>query len=367
MKKILLCTIVDYNNYGNRLQNYSMQEILKKLGYEVETLRNKHFPSSRKRKLILLLKNKSFSYFFGLLKNKIFSKDQKSGKDILFSKRQENIKCFTKKYIKETDYSIYSDQGNLIPVDDYDFFVVGSDQVWNPEHRYGSQIDFLRFAPAEKRVAYSPSIGLDQLPLKYEGKYKKWISEIPMVSIREDAGAKIVKELTNRKVPVLLDPTMLLGKEEWKTIFKPSSGKPSGNYLATYFLEGLNKTQLEFVNRVSRKNDLEIVHLLNYDYPEHYTVDPGSFIDYINSSELLLTDSFHGVVFSIIFNKPFVVFRRGNMNSRIDTILNRFSLLNRQADLLDFKDLFNINFTDVQAVLKIEQDRSIAFLKDALN
>lgn len=112
---------------------------------------------------------------------------------------------------------------------------MGSDQVWNPEHRYGSQIDFLRFAPAEKRVAYSPSIGLDQLPLKYEGKYKKWISEIPMVSIREDAGAKIVKELTNRKVPVLLDPTMLLGKEEWKTIFKPSSGKPSGNYLATYF------------------------------------------------------------------------------------------------------------------------------------
>lgn len=107
--------------------------------------------------------------------------------------------------------------------------------------------------------------------------------------------------------------------------------------------------------------------MLNYDYPEHYTVDPGSFIDYINSSELLLTDSFHGVVFSIIFNKPFVVFRRGNMNSRIDTILNRFSLLNRQADLLDFKDLFNINFTDVQAVLKIEQDRSIAFLKDALN
>ena len=192
----------------------------------------------------------------------------------------------------------------------FDYFIVGSDQVWNPIYRKGSPIDFLTFAPQNKRVAYAPSFGIAEIPDKYISQYTKWLSEFNHLSVREDAGADIIKNLTSREASVLVDPTVMLTKDEWLSIAKPHKLKPNTPFLLTYFLGEVPKEVKGLISKLSTKYKLEVVNLGSYEQIERYAADPSEFIDYINSANIFLTDSFHGAVFSIILEKQFIVFNR---------------------------------------------------------
>ena len=151
----------------------------------------------------------------------------------------------------------------------YDCFVCGSDQVWNPNTACSAY--FLQFAPEHKRIAFAPSFGIGELPESVKPVYQKWLSEIPQLSVREERGAEIIKELTGRDVPVLPDPTLCLPREEWEKIERrPAFAE--GAYVLTYFLGNETNKYRNYIEAYARKNGLRIIELLDMKEEEKFRV-----------------------------------------------------------------------------------------------
>jgi hypothetical protein len=286
--------------------------------------------------------------------------------------RIQSFKQFTNKYILETPYIITSDNIPSDLAEQFDIFIVGSDQVWNPHFRMGSSIDFLTFAPEYKRVAYSASFGISTLPTVFIKNYRQWLSCMAHISVREDAGTKIIKELTGRDVPVIVDPTLMLTKEKWMAISKTPMYKPKKPYLLTYFLGNVSPEDKKKINSIANEKRLEIIHLAEIEDARRYSADPSEFLGYINSSKVFLTDSFHGVIFSIIFEKPFIVFNRlgkyPSMNSRIDTLLSKFKLEDRKWENIKTENnIFDIDFSHIPPIIEAERNKALNYLKSALD
>ncbi len=364
-KKIGIITLCGYHNYGNRLQNYALQSVLEKLGFTVWTIKN--ITVQKKSSLIeRIARNR------GNLLNLFVAKYQNRKIKKLKNERTQRFVQFSKQYINETDYTISE---LSIPDDlseNFDFFVTGSDQVWNPNLNRGSFVEFLQFAPSEKRVSYSASFGVSKIPEHVKADFRERINQMAYISVREEAGAKIVNELTERDAEVLVDPTMLLNKEEWFSIAMTPTFKPKSNYLLTYFLGDGSNEYREWINHISKTFDLEVINLLNPNAKDAYLTDPGEFIDLINDAALVCTDSFHGSVFSILMNTNFMVFDRiekkeATMGSRIDTLLKMFGL-NARKWHKNIKDdeVFNTSFSHVDEILSIERNKAMNYLKKAL-
>lgn len=375
MKKVAIVTLIGYFNYGNRLQNYATQETIRGLGYDVETIiynRALDRPKESSHQILI----RKFVTFRKLLQKGDYEPIKKKLTNRLYKsmiqERDRSFRLFTQSYIHETDFRI-TDQyipNNLS--ERYDFFVTGSDQVWNPAFA-GSPIYFLTFAPAYKRIAYAASFGVSNLPENCLENYRKWISEIPYLSVREQAGADIIKELTGRDAVVLVDPTLMLSKSKWLSISKSGAHKPSKPYLLTYFLGPIADDVKHKIKDVAFRKKLEVVHLASFGDKRRYTADPAEFLDYINSAEIVFTDSFHGTVFSMLFEKPFVVCDRISsiaMHSRIDTILSKFKLESRRWQNIKTQQeghFFEADFSHVPPILELERKKAIDFLKVALS
>ena len=209
------------------------------------------------------------------------------------------------------------------------YFIAGSDQVWNPLFQ-GRDVDFLTFAPPEKRLSFAASIGVDEIPDGQLARYGQLLREMKYLSVREQRAVEIIKELTGRDADLTLDPTLLLEPEEWDKVVKKPGLELDEHYICTYFL---GETP-EAVQQFAREKGLRIYALNSQESPELFTLDPGEFLYMIKSAAYVLTDSFHAVAFSIKFHKEFYVFCRKqantrNMFSRIETITKRFGLGNR--------------------------------------
>jgi len=377
MKKIGIITITDYLNYGNRLQNFATQEILKSHGFEVESILNE-FPNdeteSRSSFNIDRIKN-AFKLSPRTLINKIFEKiDNKinSKKYFLAKKAKEkSFRSFSKKHLIETAFTISdknlpSNLGEL-----YDYFIVGSDQIWNPKIRFGSSIDFLTFAKKNKRIALAPSFGVSSIPEIYESKYAIWLAEMAHLSVREQAGADIIKKLTGLDCPIHIDPTLMLTKEKWLSISENGRNKPTEKYLLTYFIGAVSKKRKKNIREIAYKYNLEIVHLASLKDINRYDASPSEFIDYINSSTIVCTDSFHAIIFSMQMEKPFVVFDREGksapMSSRIDTLLSKFNFESRKyLNLKTTCNYIEIDYSGLNKILIIERNKVLDYLKTAL-
>ncbi|MCD2346255.1 polysaccharide pyruvyl transferase family protein [Clostridium guangxiense] len=192
MDKAAIITINDYNNYGNRLQNYATQEVLKAMGLSVKTIitdveSEEHISQSKKSLVTKLfkLKNMPTKIVCKKIKDKVWYKIHKGHIEDSIKKRLEDFKEFTKNNICETNYHVSQSNISKALADEFDYFIVGSDQVWNPIFRYGSSIDFLTFAPPYKRIAYAPSFGIDEIPSKYVENYSRWLLEIHRLSVKD--------------------------------------------------------------------------------------------------------------------------------------------------------------------------------------
>jgi hypothetical protein len=365
LRRIAILTLNGYKNYGNRLQNYALQQVIKKYGFEVETLIVGKSENNLSKKT-LNHKGLSLLMIKKIIKNQMKKMNKKS-EEI----REQKFREFTLQYIKETGINI--SKNNLInSIDEhYDYFVVGSDQVWNPIFPEMSEVYFLTFASSHKRIAYAPSFGISKLPNEHKEDFSKWLSGMTHISVREDAGAEIVKDLIGIEVPVLVDPTLLLTKNEWLSISKEPKDKSRKRYLLTYFLGGIPKEFGEQINDIANKNKLEIINLGDIREKDTYETGPSEFIDYINECSLLCTDSFHGAVFSIILEKPFIVYEREGsvqMYSRIDTLLNKFELSDRKSDNIDInQNVLAMDYSHVTSILEKERKLSSNYLKNALN
>jgi len=375
-KKVGIITLHGYENYGNKLQNYALQEIIKELGYEAHTLiitdTKRKSSGNKYLRTIKANINKPINVICKNIIDKIDKKLYYIRHKNIINQRIRIFKEFSKMYLNEQFYSNL--QSDLKKINkNYDYFITGSDQVWNPLYLHKLPLYFLTFTDKKRRIAYAPSFGRDNIPDKYKEDYIKWISEIEFLSIREILGAGMIKELTNKNAPVLLDPTLLLSKDRWLNISKVANNKPKDKYLLTYFLGGMTKEIKKNVNNIAKKYNFQIVHLANINEKNSFLTNPCEFIDFVNSSSLFFTDSFHGVVFSILLEKPFVVYKRitksFSMYSRIETLLDMFQLKSRESHNIsnNKEELFNIDYSHIQPILEIERNEAINYLKKALN
>ena len=363
-KKLGLLTLNGYDNYGNRLQNYALERTIERLGFEVETI----LVSRRSTDTFL---QRLFRCTIKEAMNKILIRIRLHKNREHIGNRTDRFIQFSNKYLHETSFSLtlQSEVNNLD--DKYDCFVVGSDQVWNPHNLHGTTFFFLTFAEKHKRVAYAASFGISDLPDKYIEQYKTWLDGMNRISVREYEGAKIVEKITGKKPMVLLDPTLLLDKSDWLRISEPSMSKPKKDYLLTYFLGAIPPVIESEIQQIAKNNNLQVVRLADLRDLVNYTCGPSEFIDYMNDCKLFLTDSFHGTVFSILFEKPFFVFERAgsiSMYSRISTLLRLFHLEDRATKSIEKRtDMFHIDYSSVPLILEAERNRAFDYLKEAIS
>ena len=223
MKKAGIITIIDNNNCGNRLQNYALQEVLKKYLDEVYTLKNETFFNWNPKyyKGLLRFIKKRIKYF--IKGNRVF---KEFNKRIQFSNRYVTIK--SKNISKQ-----------------YDYFVAGSDQIWKPTRKRLSKIDLLGFAEPQKRISYAASFGLSKIDEKYYKTLQEELPKFKAISIREEAGTQIIREATGiENVSVVLDPTLLLNKNTWESVERKPTNFNETKYIFTYFLGDENTEAL---------------------------------------------------------------------------------------------------------------------------
>ncbi len=198
---------------------------------------------------------------------------------------------------------------------------------------------------------------------------KPWLSDMKAISVREDSGAQIVKDVAGRDAEVLLDPTLLLSKQKWLEIAKVSQ-KPNGEYILTYFLGKKPKEAVQLISRISRDTKLPVINIADLKDKQAYQTGPAEFVDYINSAAAVFTDSFHGVAFSILLETPFVVYERigsPSMYFRIETLLCKLGLTNREArNLKEARDIFDVDIIMSFQVLHREREKARNFLKTNL-
>lgn len=361
--KIGISTIIDFNNYGNRLQNYASQQVIKSFGLVPETL-----PKVVSNKI----KDKVSSLFFLPF---VFLYDKSSKKDIVKLNqklREKKFRDFTNTYINSSKNYVESYEGLKRIAINCDLVITGSDQVWNYNFRPNLDIDFLLFVSKEKRISYAASFGVSEIPIEYQKKYIRYLNNMNYLSVREHAGQRIIKDLTGREAEVLIDPTMMLNKDEWLQIASKPKCAPNKKYLLTYVLGNQTEEFKDFVTQLAKERDLEVLNLLNPHDKDIHCVDPSEFVYLINHADVMITDSFHGAVFSILMETPFVIFERQDshvsMNSRIDTLVSTFKMESRlSSHIKTVEDVYNINFNHVDEILKYEREKAIRYLKNAFS
>ena len=230
MKKIGIITVPDYDNYGNRLQNFAVKEFFSQMGYAVDTLElnDVEFSKYRIRKIKLSLKKfrlRPIVYMFEFL----------NGKSAKVS-RYRKFECFTEKHLN-VKYYPNGKQKKLKKISDkYDYIVLGSDQIWHPTVMTTPNLFFATFAEPEKVLFFAPSFGLDSLSDVYAQKVRSGLLNKNNITVREDSGRKIINELVGKEATVLPDPTLCISVDSWKKLtfqFNYSQNKP---YILEYLL-----------------------------------------------------------------------------------------------------------------------------------
>ena len=262
----------------------------------------------------------------------------------------------------------------------YDCLICGSDQVWNPLI-HANRNDpgfFLRFGNEDcKRIAYAPSFGVSVLPNEAKADLRTLTDSFNALSVREKSGSEIMREVCGREVPVVLDPTMMADTSIWDTIDKMPPDIPK-DYLLVYRF-GKMEYMEEQIQHIARELNLPVleipVSIESYGKGTKllFGVGPEEFITLIRNARVVLTDSFHATVFSVLNHTQFYTFLRqgrnekNNMNSRMENLLE---MLNLQERLIypdsEIVSLSKVKYENADVVLEQRRIESQKFLKDAL-
>ncbi len=353
MKKVGIMTLHIGDNYGALLQCYALRHILNTLpDVQAEIINfdpGREFP-------VYADKEVQRKYLYKLKKFQKFNKNYNGVSD-------ESFKDMN-------DPSVMQ----------YDYYITGSDQVWNTSFVFANKAYFLDFVPAHaKKIAYAPSIGI---PVSSPKLRKEWfqtyIPSFEHLSLREMSYEKFINQFTNKKVYSVVDPTLLLTVEDYNLLCDKMD-YPDGDYLVLYFLKHDNSAPLliDFANMLSRKFDLKVIYsfakvpnaVFKAESDTFYYSDPSEFVQLIRHAKLVVTNSFHGTIFSILYHVPFYTYLVESMASRIKDLLDSVGLEDRivygYKRLTD--DMLEVDFEKVDSILAEKRKYSIDFLKNALD
>ena len=369
--KIGILSLVLHTNYGGILQSYALQTVLERLGHEVYVFnREQQYDKTR------------WKYIPKRFVKRIIGRDVVIFQEARYKKEApmicQHIWNFRKKYIHEYIIKSFDDIKKM----NLDAIIVGSDQVWRPcyfksQWNVGIENAFLSFTRDWniKRVAYAASFGVNDW--EFSDQETQLVAEaaklFSAISVREDSGIQMLKEKLNLDSIQVLDPTLLLSRDDYvKLIEKAEIGKSSGNLL-TYILNPSSK-KTTFINEVAKAKGLIPFSVNNSNVKQTAPVEQRimppieKWLQGFNDAKLVITDSFHACVFSIIFNKPFIVFgnhERGN--ARFESLLNMFDLKDRLANIGDdISSLGEIDYSVVDKIYDTLKEESESFLFNAL-
>lgn len=369
-----IITILKVNNYGAELQAYATQAALKKLDVDAEIIdylfykHPKHKKTRLSRPLFPMSMKKRLTEF--LYPRIMKFRERKSKESQLRKQRFEQFHALNTSLSRT--FTKLDDLYSHCP--DYDLYIVGSDQVWNPGIYSSLKPYFLDFVPDTKRkMAYASSFGVDILPEECKSVYYKYLSKFDKIGVREKSGAEIVKNL-GLKAENVLDPTLLLNGDDWNKVCSEYPGLPE-RYVAVYeltpspYLREVAKSISEIllcpVVRICKSASSEDTEAINV-----MDAGPSEFLSILQNAQFVVTNSFHGTAFSVNFNKPFYTItpQRKNNNSRQVNLLSLLGLENRilkEGDLIP-SDIA-LDFTNPNENLNGEREKSIKFLMEEIN
>ncbi len=252
-----------------------------------------------------------------------------------FLKRRQKMRRFIAEYLAVTGKELKT-AGDL-ERSAYDCYIMGSDQIWNPDITLGMDRvfygDFTRPAAA-KCIAYAASMGKDRLDDRYAGDFKKYMANFAAVSLRERSAVPFVQAFTGRPVRVACDPVFLITREQWKKVAQAARINQQSKYLLVYYTE-YNQGLMAFADRAARKMGLPVFDLnrnplRHFNRHRHiYGIGPLEFLAYIANAEYVVTNSFHGIAFAVLFHRQFRAFSHTRVGTRITDLLGMLDLSGR--------------------------------------
>ena len=347
--RIGIITLFGYFNYGNRLQNYALQKILEKYDYTVDTI--VVYPNYKQHLKTVLCFFKSFL-------------------GDISSKRYLQLHKFTRKYINTRGIISSNYKIPKLIQNKYTFFVVGSDQVWNPNLRIHERDNFfLRFARKEQRICIAPSFGVSSISPENVVNYRDGLNGFKYLCAREKAGIDIISDLTGREAEIIIDPTLVIERNEWKKLFNFNNIE-CNDYILLAMLGRISDNVQKYIKKIAKINKLEIIDVFN----TKSAYSPIDVLRLIDNAKLVFTDSFHFTAFSINFNIPFIVIEReddeinSSMYSRIESLLSIFKLTNRKFNEIKeigFELLCDFKYTNI--ILSNERIKFYEYLEKNLD
>lgn len=376
MKKVGLITYYG-ENYGGMLQAYALQRHVRDLGYDCGIIDNSFLYTGSGRggkailrKLGVVLKNPvDYMRRRNQMRRSAGQRAQKSARFAQFA--QAHLR------VDPTGFTSYEQYVQTPP--EYDIYLCGSDQIWNPNLYSDNGFYFAGFAPENKRkLAYASSIGVSSVTAEQAAFMKPFLERLDVISTRETDGTRIVEEITGKPARTVIDPTLLLNTQQWSEVAAPRMVEEP--YVFCYFF-GERDYYEQVKETVKKLTGLKLVSIpyvareLSDNNEKIYDAGPAEFVSLIQHASLVLTDSFHATVFSLNFKTPFLTLCRfakndpKGMNSRLNTILSAVGLEER---LMDEHDCVNeqllqpMDFTEAHRLLQQLRDADNSFLKDML-
>lgn len=356
-KKAGIVTFHTALNYGAVLQTYALQKFANSIGIENEII-NYDCPFIKKCYSPFFISGKKV--INSLIRGIVFR-----GK---IKKKRKNFDLFLKEYIcLSKKYNNINEMQQ--DSDKYKYFISGSDQVWSPISANFDEFYFLPFANNLQKYSYAASIGTTKLSIEEKNILKKRLDGFQFLSVREESAKKILEELTNvNEIDVHVDPTLLLTKNDWKEMTKKSLVKDK--YLLIFNVEKpINN--VNFAKKMARQKNLEVVYIndrtLFKDKEIKYVEapSPNDFISLFANADMIVTNSFHGTVFSIIFEKEFFVEYENKKarNIRSEALLKKLNINHREITSVEIATNYDkINWKKVNKVLEEERKKAREYL-----
>ena len=365
--KIGIVTFHNALNVGAVLQAYALQTILSQLGHEVEFINYAPFRRYRLKDFIAKSPVVMFNKLRNIINGMKYTKQNNFNKILTLSARR---------YLSYEDLVRYQM--------DYDVYIAGSDQIWN-FYQSLSPVYMLDFVPDnKKKISYAASMGQCRIDKSLYYVFKEKLMKFNAISLREKNGVDFVNKLLNGEKLAIqtLDPTLLIGSQYYDNIMDSNKIK-SNPYICTYILADLDKENADIISNIKEQLGIKTINLRNPDtciwlsHAKNKIVTPNQWLYYIKNSDFIICSSFHAVVFSLIFHKPFIALVPPNCknkggNMRINTLLESTELLDRIISDFNKERIYHVMNSPIdwhkidEKIIKM-RETSIEFLKSNLN
>ena len=378
MKTVGIATIHGICNFGSLLQSYATQKVVNKLGYKAEII-NYKYPNEYHLSEIATKSPYATSTlpFFTRLRIALYSRAMArydiQKKETLFKIERKKMLQQSNEYLNQTSIRVNPPK--------YDIYLTGSDQVWNPRYMYDDTTYLLDFVHNVPKVAYSASFGTTTIDDRVKNIYRPLLKEYNAISLREQSGVEMIKEICGKEAQCTCDPTLLLTGEEWSEVF---NDEPivKGDYILCYILTYTADPYpyaAKFIKHIQEHINKKVVILdesgrywLDFRYMSFRNYGPREIINLFQHASFIISSSFHGAAFSVNFKKNFYsLFPKGIKDERQESFLRIIGAENRfirVGDPFPNPADFEIqNWDIITTRLNSYRQKSINYLSKALS